>query len=339
MPGKAAKVVVTERQHAVLLELSKSRSEAPTLIQRAKIILAAFERRDNEDISVAVGLNRIQVGTWRRRWQAAWNGLTLLECSEPKRLREAVREVLRDAPRPGAKGTFTAEQITQILAVACEPPKKSGRPITHWTHDELRDEVVKRGIVEKISSSQVGRYLRRAALQPHRRKMWINTTEKDPVRFQQQVEAVCQTYLEAPQRQAEDGTHTVSIDEMTGLQALQRAAPDKPSGLGEIAKQEFEYVRHGTTTLIGNLDVVTGQMFAETIGPTRTEPDFLAHLKQTVATDPDGNWVFVVDNLNIHGSASLVEWVAEICEPSRSLGKKRGNGCPEIAGESSRVSV
>ena len=157
--------------------------------------------------------------------------------------------------------------------------------------------------------------------------------------MQQQVEAVCQTYLEAPQRQAEDGTHTVSIDEMTGLQALERAAPDKQSGLGEIAKQEFEYVRHGTTTLIGNLDVVTGQMFAETIGPTRTEPDFLAHLKQTVATDPDGNWVFVVDNLNIHGSASLVEWVAEICEPSRPLGKKRGNGCPEIAGEPSRVSV
>jgi len=153
--------------------------------------------------------------------------------------------------------------------------------------------------------------------------MWINTTEKDPVQFQQQVEVVCQTYLESSQRQAEDGTHTVSIDEMTGLQALERVAPDRDPGLGKIAKQEFEYVRHGTTTLIGNLDVVNGRMFAETIGRTRTEPDFVAHMKQTVTTDPDGNWVFLVDNLNIHWSASLVDWVAEICEPNRPLGKKR----------------
>lgn len=323
MPGKAARVRVTERQQAILMEFSKSRSEPLSLVQRAKIILLAFERRRNDEISSEVGLNRLQVGRWRRRWANSWEALTVLECGDPRRLRDAVRDVLRDAPRPGSSGKFIAEQVGQILAVACEPPEKSGRPITHWTHKELRDEVIKRNIVPEISESQVGRYLKQAALRPHRRKMWINTTEKDPVVFQQQMEQVCETYLEAPARYAHDGVRTVSIDEMTGLQALERKAPDKATLPGADAKQEFEYTRHGTTTLIGNFDVVSGQMFAETIGATRTEEDFVAHIQQTVATDPDAPWVFVLDNLNIHLSASLVEWVAKVCEPDRPLGKKK----------------
>jgi len=339
MPGKAAKVVVTERQQLVLLELSKSRSEPPMLIQRAKIVLLAFAGRLNEEISAEVGLNRVQVGTWRRRWQAAWRRLTVLECSEPKRLREAVRDVLRDAPRSGATGKFTAEHVAGILAVACEPPEKSGRPITHWTRDELRDEVVKRGVVPSISASHLGRFLQRAALRPQRRKMWINTTEKDPLQFQQQVEAVCETYRQAPERSARDGTRTVCIDEMTGLQALERAAPDKEVRPGEVAKHEFEYARHGTTTLIGNFDVVTGHMFAETIGPTRTEEDFVAHVQQTVASDPNVKWVFVVDNLNVHWSAGLVEWVAKTCEPNRPLGKKRRRGRAAMPSQPARVLV
>ncbi len=134
----------------------------------------------NEEIAREVGLERKQVGLWRRRWQAAWETLTLLEYTESRKLREAVRETLRDAPRSGSPGTFTAEQITQILAVACEDPALSDRPITHWTHRELRDEVIGRGIVQSISESRIGHFLREAALQPHRRKMWLNTKEKDP---------------------------------------------------------------------------------------------------------------------------------------------------------------
>lgn len=83
-----------------------------------------------------------------------------------------------------------ARQVTLILAVACEPPEQSGRPIDRWTHRELADEVVRRGIVSSISVSQVGRYLAEAELQPHRSKYWLNTKEKDPEVFQQQVETV-----------------------------------------------------------------------------------------------------------------------------------------------------
>ncbi|MFN0050949.1 MAG: transposase [Planctomycetales bacterium] len=198
---------------------------------------------------------------------------------------------------------------------------------------------MKRGIVPSISITQVGCYLREAMLQPHRHKGWINTTEKDPETFKRQVEEVCQTYQEAPRRYAKDGTRTVSVDEMTGLQALERAAPDKNVRVGEVAKQEFEYTRHGTTTLIGNWDVVQGVMFAETIGATRTEADLVAHIERTVATDPDAPWVFVWDCLNVHWSASLVEWIAKRCEPNRPLGKKRQSRDLEITGHSACISV
>jgi putative transposase len=75
-------------------------------------------------------------------------------------LRGAIEDVLGDLPRAGCGGKFTAEQIAQIIAVACEPPDKSGRPVSHWTPRELADEVVKRGIVPSISVRHVGRFLK-----------------------------------------------------------------------------------------------------------------------------------------------------------------------------------
>lgn len=305
MPGKAARVIITERQQVVLEELGRSRRESQMISQRARIILQAFERVSNEEIAIEVGLERKQVGLWRRRWQQAWEPLTLLECTQPRRLREAIRETLRDAPRSGAPGIFTAGQIAQILAVACEDPALSERPITHWTQRELRDEVLKRGIVESISVSRIGHFLREAALQPHRCKMWLNTKEKDPDVFEQQVQTVCDTYQAAPVLSEKQGVHTVCCDEMTGIQALERIAADKPVRPEQIARQEFEYVRHGTTTLIGNRDVVSGERISPTLGPTRTEEDFVNHIQRTVASDPAGEWIFLVDGLNIHWSAGL----------------------------------
>ena len=326
MPGKAAKVVISERQQVVLRELSRSKSEGRMIVQRATIILRAFEGVANEVIAKEVQLERKQVGVWRRRWQAAGEALTRLECQEPRQLREAIRETLRDAPRSGSPGRFTAEQIVQIIAVACEPPEKSGRPITHWTHRELRDEIIKRLIVDLISESHLGTILSQAALKPHRRRMWLNTKEKDPVVFAEQVAIVCQTYLNAPQLHAQRGVHTVSTDEMTGIQALERNAPSLPLQPGQVTRDEFESTRHGTTTRIANHDVVTGECLAATIGPTRTEEDYIQHIKNTVALDPDGEWIFIKDCLNIHWSAGLVEWIASLCAPKRDLGEKRDIG-------------
>ena len=77
-----------------------------------------------------------------------------------KELRQSIESILADAPRSGAPPTFTAEQIVQIVAVSCENPEQSGRPVTHWTPGELANEVVKRGIVKSISPRQVGRFLK-----------------------------------------------------------------------------------------------------------------------------------------------------------------------------------
>jgi hypothetical protein len=95
---------------------------------------------------------------------------------------------------------------------------------------------------------------------------------------------------------------------------------------GKCELIEFEYERHGTLCLIGNFVVTTGELLRPTLGPTRTEGDFASHIEQTVATDPDGSWVFVVDNLNIHCSESLVKLVAETSEVDTALGKKGVRG-------------
>ena len=322
MPGKAAKVRVSERQWQVLQELSRSRTVAKGIVQRALILVRGVQGLRNERIAAEVGLIRRQVGVWRRRWRDAWDSLCVWECTEPHRLREAILDVLSDAPRPGCPGKITAEQVARILAVACESPKLSGRPITRWTHKELREEVVNRKIVERISVAQVGRYLKQAAVQPHRSKMWLKTTEKNPEKFKREAAKVCETYLDAPRKAAADGTHTVSVDEATSLQAIERNAPDKQVRPGGVTEQEFEYTRHGTTTLTAGLDVVTGQIVSPTLEATRTEPEFVEHIARTVNIDPTGEWIFIVDNLNTHASESLVKWVAEQCGIEDTLGKK-----------------
>lgn len=161
MPGQAAKVVITERQQDILKTMIASRSCAQGLSLRAEIILLAFDGLTNELIAERLNCGRQGVGIWRRRWQKAFRELVRIECMEkPFVLREAIEKVLRDRPRTGAPGKFTNDQIALILAVACEPPDQSDRPISHWTSRELADEVIQRQIVPSISVRQIGRFLK-----------------------------------------------------------------------------------------------------------------------------------------------------------------------------------
>jgi len=328
MSGKAAKVMLTEEQAGVLRQITGSTTAPRRLVQRAGVILLAFAGWLNRDIATEMGLDRRQVGLWRRRWQQSFNALVAIECRETHAaFRRFIEDVLSDAPRSGSTGTFTAEQVTQVLATACESPEQSGRPIDRWTHRELADEIIGRGIVSSISVSQVGRYLSQAELQPHRSKYWLNTKEKDPEVFERQVQSVCQTYLDAPDLYFQENTHTVSVDEMPGLQALERIAKTIPMQPGQPQRIEYEYKRHGILCLIGNWDVVLGQMIAPTIRETRTEEDFAWHIHHTVQTDVDAGWVFVVDNLNIHCSETLVRYVARLEGiDESSLGRKGKSG-------------
>jgi transposase len=126
---------------------------------------------------------------------------------------------------------------------------------------------------------------------------------------------------------ARQGERTVSTDELTGVQALERRYPGLPLVPGKVERREFEYTRHGTRAFILSRDVVTGKLLAPHAGPTRTEDDFLAHVQAVVATDPKATrWHVVCDNLNIHQSESLVRFVAQISGIEKDLGKKGESG-------------
>lgn len=164
----------------------------------------------------------------------------------------------------------------------------------------------------------------KGALQPHRWRYWL--TPSDDADFDAKVEDICALYQQAPTL-AQQGERVVSTDELTGVQALERLHPGLPMAPGHVERREFEYRRHGTSSFILSRDVATGQVLAPTAGPTRTEADFLAHLQGVVATDPTARrWHVVVDNLDIHRSASLVQWVADVSEWDGDLGVKGKSG-------------
>jgi len=148
---------------------------------------------------------------------------------------------------------------------------------------------------------------------------------EDETQFREEVRGVCKRYHQA-QALHEQGVHVVSTDEKTGIQALERIHPTRPMQPGKVEAVEFEYQRHGTQALIASFEVATGQVICPSIGDTRTEADFVAHIQAAVATDPQGEWVFICDQLNTHKLEGLVRAIAEACGISTDLGEKGKSG-------------
>lgn len=309
----------------MLKGISNRKTLAASIVTRARIVLLAFEKKLNSQIAELVGCERHCVGRWRKRWQDSWNALLAIEMNEPRAVLErAIIDTLRDAHRSGAPTKFSAEQVVQLVSTACENPRDSGRPVADWTGRELADELQKRSIVESISVSRVNDLLRLVNLQPHRRKYWCFTTEKDDELFQAQVEEVCQTYLHAGSAYERENTHTICVDEMTSLQANERRATKRRAKPDEIAKLECQYNRHGTLSLTGSWHVVAGQMIQTTISPTRDADEFANHIEQTIRTDPEANWIVVLDNLNTHYGEPIVRLIARLLGiPQETLGDKK----------------
>lgn len=155
---------------------------------------------------------------------------------------------------------------------------------------------------------------------------WLNPTVPDQAAFDERVRQVCQLYEKAPTL-AEEGIQVVSTDEKTGIQATERLRPDKPMLPGSPVKREFEYVRHGTQSLIAGLDIVTGKIVDKAVGDTRTEEDFTAHVERLIPAEPEKKVIIVADQLNTHVSEGVVRAVAKACDiPQETLGKKGKTG-------------
>lgn len=231
-------------------------------------------------------------------------------------------------PEAAPPPEFTAEQICEIVALACRKPEEFDIPISQWSHRDLADAAVEHDIVESISPSHVGRLLREMDVKPHRSKYWLHPEIKDEAEFSRACTEISNLYLQAPQLAAQ-GTHVISVDEKTGIQALERKHPDKPTRPGQVEKREFEYDRHGTQALIAGFEVATGKVVCPYVGPTRTEQDLAVHIRDLVEHYAGQSLVIVLDNLNTHKSEELVRIVAQHCAPDIDLGKKERRGILE----------
>lgn len=161
MPSSQAKVLqVSPLQRELLQKMVHRSTNAQRLVKRGHIILQAASGVSNSHIAQHLKVDYETVRRWRDRWHAAQERLETIEATgKPKLLGQAIEVLLTDEQRPGAPPTFTFEQFMQIMALACETPTASDRPVSTWTPRELAEEAVKRGIVEQISPRTLERFL------------------------------------------------------------------------------------------------------------------------------------------------------------------------------------
>jgi homeodomain-containing protein len=150
------RVVLSKRERADLERVVRAYTTGQQVALRARIVLLAGDGWNNLQIARELSIDDETPGHWRRRW---------LHFPDVPLEEFGVAERLADGPRPGAPAKFTPEQVCQIIALACEKPADSGRPISQWSHRELADEIVRRGIVGSISARHAGRLLKRSRSQ------------------------------------------------------------------------------------------------------------------------------------------------------------------------------
>lgn len=160
---QASRITLTPRQQLILEQIVRRPTSSQGLVKRVRLILAAAKGTNNTQLSATLQMSRTTVRLWRERWRDATDRLIAAEAKgvNDKQLTQLIISVLQDSERPGTPTNFSTEQVVQIVALACESPSESGRPVSHWTPAELADEAVKRGIVEEISPRSVGRFLKR----------------------------------------------------------------------------------------------------------------------------------------------------------------------------------
>lgn len=247
---------------------------------RARIILACAEGLKTVEVARRCGVHPRTVECWRSRF-----------------LRHGL-EGLNDRPRAGHKPKFDSVTRLQLIALACEPIE-SENGVSTRTIEQLRQVAISSGIVEDISWSSVQRILAQGDIRPHRVRIWLHSP--DP-QFREKVTEITDLYLNPPR-----GETVLSVDEKTGMQALERRFPDTPPAPGRARRREFEYKRHGTQSLFCAFDIHTGRV-VDSCNDRRTAQD-LVQFMETVATHyPEGKVHIIWDNLNIHFDGPDNRW-------------------------------
>jgi len=312
MPKKVEKIKMSERQEELLKIMSTGRNVKSSYKQRADILLRAKEGETHTSIAKVYDIQINTVIKWRNKWIRNYEEIMKTETEEPKKLKEKIENILSDCYRSGSKGKFKEEQKTKIIAISLELPEKMGVPISQWSPKQLAKKVMELGIVESISERQVGRYLKKMDIKIHKYKGWLNPKEriKNPEKYDKQMNEICETYKNAIELEKQN-IHVICTDEKTGITAFEHLHPALPVKPGRIERCEYEYKRHGATSLIASRNVATGEIIKPLIKPTRTEKDFLEHFKNVVATNPNDRFIFIMDQLNTHKSESLVKFIAD----------------------------
>jgi transposase len=203
---------------------------------------------------------------------------------------------LKEAARPGRPKRIQHGARMELLALACAPAEEDGRATP--TLDELLDKAITGKVVDKISRSHLHRILQAGDIRPHRVRQWLHSP--DPA-FREKVNEICALYHQVP-----NGAVVLSIDEKTGIQAIERKHLDRPPQPGRLRRREFEYIRHGTQTLIAALDVHTGRVVG-TCRDRRTQADLVEFMETVAETYADQAVHIIWDNLNTHTAKAVWE--------------------------------
>ncbi len=263
---------MSDSERASLRALARAGTTQQRLATRARIVLRAGDGVANERIAAELGVDKMTVLLWRRRFGAA---------------RVAG---LRDAPRPGRVPTYERTARDRVIALTLEPPPDG---TTHWS---ARRMAARTG----ISITTIQRIWAEAHLKPHRTETFKFST--DPA-LEAKVRDVVGLYLHPPACAI-----VLSLDEKTQIQALDRTQPLLPLRPGQVERHTHDYERHGTTSLFAALNVATGEVTHEARS-RHTGADFLAFLRRLDRVYPEQELHVVLDNVSTHKTPAVRAWL------------------------------
>lgn len=266
---------ISKEEREALERWVARRKTAQALAQRARLVLGCAVGMSNKAVSAQVGLCSYTVGKWRRRFL-------------DQRL-----DGLLDEPRPGGPRSITDADVERVVTLTLETTPSDA---THWS---TRSMARRSG----LSQSAISRIWRAFALQPHRTETFKLST--DPL-FIEKVRDVVGLYLKPP-----DKALVLSVDEKSGIQALDRTSPLLPMRPGQIERRTHDYSRHGTTDLFAALEVATGRVIGSCQRRHRSLEfrKFLDEIDASVPTDLDVH--MILDNSSTHKTALIQRWLAK----------------------------